>query len=143
MKANSGVTTTSLIIYIIAMMIVIGIVATITSFFYTNINNLDENSKNVSEITKFNMYFIEEIEKEDNSVILVQEDKKSISFSSGNTYTFQDNAIYLNTIRICDNIGNMQIEMQEKEGKTILTVLITIGNKMEYTKVTQYVIKSM
>lgn len=143
MKANSGVTTTSLIIYIIAMMIVIGIVATITSFFYTNINNLDENSKNISEITKFNVYFIEEIEKEDNSVILIQDNKKSISFSSGNTYTFQDNAIYLNTIRICDNISNMQIEMQEKEGKTILTVLITTGNKMEYTKVTQYVIKSM
>ena len=33
MKSNRGVTTTSLIIYVIAMTIVIGIIATINSFF--------------------------------------------------------------------------------------------------------------
>ena len=37
MQKESGVTLTGIIVYVIAMAIVISIVATITSFFYTNI----------------------------------------------------------------------------------------------------------
>lgn len=137
MKSESGVTVTSLIIYIIAMLIMIGIVATITSFFYTNVSNLDDNSQNVSEITKFNMYFIEEVEKKGNRITSYT--NNTISFASGNTYTFQDRAIYLNTIRICENITNVQFKVETAKEKTIITVLMSIGNKMEYTKTTQYV----
>lgn len=60
MKSSRGITTTSLIIYIIVMMIVIGVIASITSFFYTNVLNI-ENSSAISEITKFNMYFLDEV----------------------------------------------------------------------------------
>ena len=42
MNSSKGVTTTSLIIYVIAMLIVIGIIATITSFFYINISNIED-----------------------------------------------------------------------------------------------------
>lgn len=139
MKSNSGVTITSLIIYIIAMLLVIGIVATITSFFYTNVSNLEDNSQNVSEITKFNMYFIEEIEKQDNQVIAINEAKNVITFSSGNTYTFQDNAIYFNQVRICEKVKNVQFTKETINQKEVITVLITVGTNMEYTKTTQYV----
>lgn len=141
MKSNAGITMTSLIIYIIAMTIVVGIVATVTSFFYTNVGNMDSNSQNVSEITKFNMYFIEQVEKENNAIMVIAENKKAISFTTGDTFTFQDNAIYKNSVRICEKVKNFQVEMAKENGKTVITVLMTVGENMEYTKTTQYVMK--
>ena len=93
MKSNRGVTIASLTIYVIAMLAVVGIIATITSFFYTNVTNLEDSSANVSEITKFNMYFLQEVKKTNNEIIELKEN--SITFSTGNVVTFQNNSIYL------------------------------------------------
>ena len=73
MKKDSGLTITSIIIYIVSMLIVIGIIATITSFFYTNVNNANDNSNNISEITKFHMYFLEETTKKYNEINVITE----------------------------------------------------------------------
>lgn len=140
MKNNSGFTIGNLTIYIIAMLIVIGLVASITSFFYTNISNIDDSSKNSAEITKFNMYFLEDVKKVNNSVMKISENKKAITFSSGNTYTFQDNSIYFNNIRICENVKNTQFSTSTVGEKTVISVLITIGDKLEYTTTKQYVL---
>lgn len=137
MKSSRGVTTTSLIIYVIAMFIVIGIIASITSFFYTNVLNLDD-SASKSEITKFNMYFLDEVKNDNNAIIKC--DANSVRFSSGNTFSFQDKCIYLNNIRICENIKNTQFETEEKNDKTIIKVLFTIGGEIEYTKTNKYVL---
>ncbi len=111
MKQDRGITTTSLIIYIIAMLIVIGIIATITSFFYTNIINVEDSSNNVSEITKFNMYFLQETKNQNNDI--VKNTEKSITFLTGNTFTFQDNSIYLNRSKICKNVKDLKINVEE------------------------------
>lgn len=139
MKQERGVTTTSLIIYVIAMLIVIGIIATITSFFYTNVMNLQDNSDNISELTKFNMYFLEEVKNKENDIVTISEN--SITFLTGNTYTFQDNSIYLNSSKICENIKDVKFSIENVNEKTIINVLITIGENLEYTKTTQYVLK--
>lgn len=139
MKSNRGVTTTSLIIYVIAMTIVIGIIATINSFFYSNVMNLEDGSSNISELTKFNMYFLEDIKKANNDIVKLS--NNSITFSSGNTFTFQDNAIYLNNIRICEDVQNLQFSVNENSDKNIINVLVTIGDNMEYTRTTKYVMK--
>lgn len=138
MRKDSGLTITSIIIYIIAMLIVIGIIASITSFFYTNVNNANENSNNISEITKFQMYFLEETTKKDNDINVIKD--TSITFKSGNTFTFQDNSIYLNNIKICENISNLQFKKEQVNNKIIIKVLLTIGENNEYTKTTSYVL---
>lgn len=138
MKGNRGVTIASLTVYVIAMLLVIATIATITSFFYTNVSNLDDRSQNISEITKFNMYFLEETKKSENEVMVVSD--KQITFSSGNTYTFQDSSIYLNSIRICENVKNVKFSVENNEDREIISVLITIGDNLEYTKTTQYVL---
>ena len=140
MKSNSGITTTSMIVYVIAMIIVIGTIATITSFFYTNVTQLEDNSDYLSEITKFHMYFLEETTKKDNEIHNLQE--QSISFTTGNTFTFQDNSIYFNHIKICEEVSNLQFATEMKNGKTIIKVLITFGTGNEYTKTTQYVLNN-
>lgn len=137
MKADRGVTTASLIVYVIAMLIIVGIIATITSFFYTNAINLEDNSSNVSTITKFNMYFLEETKNRNNKII--NNDSKSITFSTGNTFTFQDNSIYLNSIKICENVKNMGFNLEKINNKEVISVIITIGENVEYTKTTKYV----
>lgn len=140
MRREAGLTTTSIIIYVIAMLMVIGIIASITSFFYSNVNNVSENSNNLSEITKFHMYFLEETTKEDNSIYEIKDN--SITFTTGNTFTFQNNSIYFNHIKICEKVSNLQFAKETKNGKTVINVLIVIGENNEYTKTTQYVLNT-
>ena len=45
MKCEKGITLTALTIYVIVFIFVIGIVATITSYFYNNVINFDETTK--------------------------------------------------------------------------------------------------
>lgn len=137
MKSDKGVTTSSVIIYVIAMMIVIGIIATITSFFYTNVMNTKDNSDNISEMTKFNMYFLEEVKNENNSIINISD--TSILFKTGNMFTFMDNSIYFNKIKICENVKEMKFSEEDINNKKIIKVLIVSGDIMEYTKNVSYV----
>lgn len=137
MKSESGITTTSIMIYIIAMVIVIGIIATITSFFYTNVVNLNENSSNIAEITKFQMYFLEEVKNANNAI--AQSSDSMITFTTGNTFTFEKNAIYYNHIKICDLVKNMQFAIEEINHKQVIRVLLTIGENSEYTKTMSFV----
>ncbi len=137
MNSSRGVTTTSLIIYVIAMLIVIGIIASITSFFYTNVTNLEDSSSNISVIEKFNMYFLQEVKNTNNDIVSVGE--RSITFLTGNTFTFQDNSIYLNSSKICENINKLAFSVEEVNSKKVITVLITIGDNLEYTKTTKFV----
>lgn len=140
MSSNKGITMMSLVIYIITMVLVVGIIATITSFFYTNVINLGDESKNVAEFTKFNMYFLEEIKNKDNAVKNLKEN--SITFTSGNSFTFQDNSIYYNSIRICDNVKSAQFKVDNTKNN-VIDVILTIGDNMEYTKTSKYVISNI
>ena len=140
MKKDSGLTITSIIIYIVAMLIVIGIIATITSFFYTNVNNANNTSNNISEITKFHMYFLEETTKQDNEINVITDNR--VSFKSGHTFTFQDNSIYINNVKICEDIYNAQFKEEVINNKTVIKVLLTIGQNNEYTKTTSYVLNA-
>lgn len=143
---NKGITTTSLMIYVIAMLIVIGIIATITSFFYTNVINLEDNA---IEIIKFNMYFLQEIKKENNAIAKLALDSNSttpntldyITFKTGNTFTYKNNSIYYNSNKICGNIKNFSLKVSEiDDKKQLIEVIITIGENTEYTKTTKYVL---
>lgn len=143
MKNNKGITLTSLIIYVLVLLIVVTIVANITSFFYSNIINAKENSQNIATITKFNMYFTKDVKKMGNSVVSTGDDGSYIKFTSGNTYTFQNNAIYLNNIKICDNVTNAQFGISLVNDDTIVSVLMSVGENFGVTKTTRFVMSKM
>ena len=108
MKNNNGITLTSLIIYVIGMTIMVATIATITSFFYKNIDVGDINS-DTTQYTKFSSIFSEEINKENNTIIDCKSLTDGVSyiiFSSGNQYTFNANSksIYINNVKIDDNV---------------------------------------
>lgn len=108
MRDNKGITLTSLIIYVIGMTIMVATIATLTSFFYKNIDIGDINS-DTTQYTKFSSIFSEEINTRNNVIIdckSLTEEVSYIIFSSGNQYTFNKNskAIYKNNVKICDNV---------------------------------------
>ena len=127
MKNNKGITLTSLIIYVIGMTIMVGTIATLTSFFYKNIN-IGSINNDTTQYTKFSSIFSEEINRKDNSVVKCKElgnDETSyIIFSSGNQYTFNKNSksIYKNNIKICEDIEKCGFSYTFVDSKYKITV---------------------
>lgn len=111
MKNSRGITLTSLIIYVIGMVIVVSLIATLTSFFYKNVN-VDNISKDTTQYTKFSNLFLKEINKKDNNVVeckTIEEDGQKVSyiiFSDGNQYTYKakNKSVYKNKIKICKDV---------------------------------------
>lgn len=115
MSDNKGITMTSLIIYVLGMVIAVSIIATLTSFFYKNVN-VGNISKDTTQYTQFSNIFSKEIERKNNKVVdckTTEEDGNKISyiiFSSGNQYTYksQNKSVYKNKVRICQNVENCE-----------------------------------
>ena len=132
MKSNKGVTLTSLIIYVIGMTIMVSIIATLTSFFYKNIDIGDINS-NTTQYTKFTSILSEEVNKKNNSVIDCQSLTDGVSyivFSSGNQYTFNQGSksVYRNNVKICDNIDTCDFSYTYIDSKYKIKVSFETAN---------------
>ena len=61
MKSQKGITLISLTIYVIVMAIVVGVVAIISTFFYSNINDTTQQLDPLTEYTDFNSFFSDEV----------------------------------------------------------------------------------
>lgn len=136
MKSQNGVTLTSLVVYIIAMVVVIGTIATITNYFYGNTSRLNSGTSASKEFTSFNSYFVSQINNHENRVINVSNDSANSSeiiFSSGNQFKFikengsNKGAIYYNKILICRDVSACQFTYTE-ETKNV-NVTMTIAGK--------------
>lgn len=126
MKNQKGITLISVIIYILAMIIVISIVANITRYFYHNVSTITDGVDNSYIITTFNAYFSEDINIYGNTVTNCEE--KSIQFShNNNKYTFKNNSIYFNNIKICDNV--LDCKFSYDTDTKIITVSIEANDK--------------
>lgn len=127
MKLDSGVTLTSLMIYIIGMIIVIGVVATFTSFFYKNVNVEDFN-KETSQFTAFSAMFSKEINKQGNYIVdfkpLENDGISYIIFASGNQITFlNDNkSLYKNKVKICGSVELCSFDVSFVDSKFVINV---------------------
>ena len=132
MKSNKGITMISLITYIIGLTIVIGLIATLTTYFYKNININDVNS-DTTQYTRFSSIFSEEINNKGNYVIDCQQITNEVSyiiFSSGNQYTFDEKskAIYKNNIKICDNIDMCDFSYSFIDSKYKIKINFKVSN---------------
>lgn len=129
MRNNRGITLTSLIIYVIGMVIVVSIISTLTAFFYKNIDiaGIDDTT---SQYTKFSSIFLDEINRESNRVVeckTIFEDNYKVSyivFSSGNQYTFksENGSVYRNRIKICEGVENCEFACSFVDSKFRVTV---------------------
>lgn len=146
MKSEKGITLTSLIIYVIAMVIVVSIVAVITKYFYSNIREVSESANTSSILTKLNSFISNEVNKTGNTLFYCSDagdiivfynpnDKDELNSNSGYTqYTFKGNSIYLNKIKICKDVENCKFALIEDNEKYKFKIHLTIGeNEKEIT----------
>lgn len=153
MKKERGITLISVIIYVISMLIVISIIATITGFFYKNVNTDTTSQDIMSQYSKFNSIFSVEVNRYGNRILEVgteegiskkQGEDEFISgtyivFSSGNQYTFQNNSLYKNNMKIAENVqGTFSYQYINSEYK--IKVLVSSENQSK-SKVLNYTIK--
>ena len=138
MKSNKGITITSLVIYVIAMAIVVGTIATLTSYFYNNMDELDSSTHSAVAYTEFNTYFTKEINIKENYPIFKEGTSDYIIFSkTGNQYAFKNGAIYQNKVKICSNIQECTFEVNKTddtiEKVDLVKVYLKTTEDLEYT----------
>lgn len=95
MKSDKGVTLISLIIYVMSFLVIAGVVALVSSFFYNNSKVLSSEATASSEFDMLNAYFTKETREVENYIVQLQDDdenvegiEKKIVFSNGNKYIF-------------------------------------------------------
>ena len=149
MRTEKGVTLITVTIYIIVMLIMISIITVLTSYFYKNVDIHSISQNFNQQYTKFNSYFVKEVNKRGNKVVDIQsvsipQDEEEnaetntsqqnyIVFSSGNQYTYipKNQGIYMNKVKIAQNItGCTFATHKEENGKTTVTVTI-LGDNFE------------
>lgn len=155
MKSQKGITMASLGVYIVVSIIVVATLATIMANYKNSIKTMDNDAEYSSEYNKFNLYFLEEVKKPENSsmeransIETVDNDYNSIKFKTGNEfmYKIKEEILYLNKstgekIKLIKNVKKCTFEFNdidhEANGKNVIRVNIQIGETTpkEYTYV--------
>ena len=139
MKSEKAVTLTSLIIYVTIMCVVVSIITVLTTYFNKNVINVSNSANSYKQYTKFNSYFVQDINLSNNAIIECSENY--VVFSSGNQYTFQNNSIYFNKVKICTDLKQCTFaQSTDTNGNEIVTVNIVTDNDKTFSL--NYVIKS-
>ena len=104
LKSEKGITLTTLVIYIIVLVVALGILATVSTFFYKNVVLLKDSAQYAAEFDKFNASFIKDIKN--NSEANVDQNAKTIVFEDGTTYVYSENdkGIYRNQVKIATHV---------------------------------------
>ncbi len=133
MKGEKGITLISLTIYIIVMTIVIGVVSFISTYFYKNVDSLSNDLNPLTEYTKFNSFFSDEVNH--NSIKILECKENFVAFDNGVQYMFvEDNkAIYRNQVKIAKDVESCSFTNTIENGKDVITVAIKIGKQEEKT----------
>lgn len=139
-KREKGVTTTSVIIYIIAILFVISVLSVISTYFSKQIKATLVKNQSAQTYTTFVSYFIQDIEENGNSVKEVNTEEKEengdineinyILFSNGNKYSFskRTSSIYKNNIKICENVDYCEfLKSQYGDNKIRIRVEFVAG----------------
>ena len=143
MKSEKGITLTSLILYIILILLVVSILSVVSSYFRNNVNYITDIGKYVTQFNKFNAFFIDDVKN--NSKILSVEDSK-IVFEDGTTYTFANNDVYRNKVKICEGLYLLTFAENDYEDdngftKKIITVHMAIKGSKLFESTNEYVLK--
>lgn len=132
-KNNRGVTLLALIVYITIFVLIIGVMTTISSFFYGNINDIIDEPKYVSEFNKFTMFFAIDIKNNVQATV----SNNLIKFNDDLVYKYENNCIYRNDLLIAQNILDCKFSLNSpytvnSVTKNIVNVYMKIGKEDNY-----------
>ncbi len=136
-KQEKGITTATVIVYVIVITFVVTTLSVVTGYFRQEVNQNLQKDKDNREYIKFASYFVQDIQEEGNKVIVAKEMKDEneekvyyIQFSNGNIYQYgqKSKRIYRNQLEICKNIELCQFVQKEENDKTKIIVDFAIGD---------------
>lgn len=131
MKEEKGITLISLIAYIIILLVVISIVTLATNSFVNNMDGVEEDTRGMAEVNKFDVAFLKDLKQEGVSVYQISEDnnKLVLEYQDGKDiqYIWDHDTIYRidngkENVKICQNIEKFKVE--EGEEKLIITIQV-------------------
>lgn len=153
MKSNRGVTITSLVIYIVGLVIIIGLMSTFTGYFYKNVKEVTIKQSAQEQYTKFLSYLTKDVNSENLTFVQTgvnSQDCIILKFNNGDEhqYVYQNNNIYyLNIddenekkITLCNNVsitsinafsylnGKININFSINNEKFSSSLNVNIGN---------------
>lgn len=141
MKSEKGITLTSLVIYVIVATLLIGTIATFSSFFFSNIGGIKTQQNYAPEFNKFSMFFVEDV-KNNKSAEVTQ---NTIKFENGTIYQYTNNKIYRNGTVITEKVDNLTFSSTKSSvastTKQIITVKMTIEGQLNSPTGIEYVLK--
>ncbi len=135
MKNQKGITLVSLTVYIVITIFVIVMLTVIRGNYQKGLKEITNDSTVESELNQFNLYFLEDTKKEGNNVT-VSNDGKTIKFSSGNIYEYDQDkkVLYLNIEQIeVPDPEYQELEYIESTGTQYIdtnTKFIDVGEKI-------------
>ena len=138
---KSGITLVALSIYIVAMVIIVALISLLTTFFYGNVLNMSDTTKDMAQFDQFNAYMVEETQRVGNRIANLNEEEKVLTFTSGNVYKIEQSGIYCNDVRIYQadlDTANSYFSIKQENGKDILVVSVLTDTS--YTRTEEYVI---
>ena len=142
MKNNKGITLVSLMMYIIGMVAIAAIISVAVSFYNKNVLTMNDTSDVNMEFNKFDTKMVLETKTAGNKIESVT--NNTIKFTSGNTYTFQDNKIYQNEIVVSDYVKEFIAKLETDGNKQMLRIYILFGKgQIEVVKNLSYVIENV
>ena len=122
MRSNKGITLTSVLIYIIGLVIVVGMLNSFSSYFFTNVDEIVAEDSAQEQYSRFLSYITKDINSEDLLVAKtgVEYDKRYITlkFKDGieHQYIIQNGNLYYldikenvnKIINLCKNVNDEQ-----------------------------------
>ena len=130
-KSEKGVTLLGLTVYILTLSIVVGILASISSFFYGNVNLVIDSSRFAAEFNKFNVNFVNDAKKNNHANV---KNGNTVIFEDGTTYVYneEDKGIYRGQVKIAKNVQVFNASKKtitiNNVDKDIITIDISVGN---------------
>ncbi len=145
MKSQKGITLTSLVIYVIIATIVISTIAMVSSFFFSNMQEVKQQDKYAVEFNKFNMFFINDVKNNKTATV----EGQKITFADGTIYEYNasQKAIYRNHTAIAKEIQELSFTLSTytpentKTTKNLIQVKMAIGKNQEFQKTIEYTLK--
>ncbi len=142
-KNQKGITLTALIIYITAMLMVVGILASISSFFHGNLGILKKSANYAAQFDIFNSYMIGDVKNNKD----VKVDGYTVIFEDGTTYVYEGNSLYRGQEEVATNVTDFEVSKKtitiNNVDKNILRIKLTLGNssKTLFNKNIDYTLK--
>lgn len=143
MKNEKGITIISLIIYVIILTFVVAGMSAITSSFYSNVSEVEGDSKGAVAFSKINMVMLNDVKSDGVELKIDETSEHKMSLKIAGEivdYKIQNKALYRNDVKICDKVETESsfFSYEKTNYNSKITLDITIDN---YRKITTYVLE--